>query len=212
MTPGTPTRLGSKIAGGVSQSAPASPVSAPIKHVLAAGRRGEEVTIPVLGRMWIELPGARQWQEIEAAIRREMRRLEIGDLTSGDITVAAAHQAELAMRVLAVAARDPDDHAKPFGTLEEWGELDNDLISIAWHAWGDVRDRLDPVSMPLTDEDMIAIGVAVKKKDGPSLRTYGVAKLSRWLVTTADLQSTSQAPSSPSLDLPSEHSESPTPS
>lgn len=159
------------------------------------------MVIPLLGRVWIELPGARAWQEIEAAIRREMTRLGVGEIT---VPNAAQWEAERALRVLAVAARDPDNHAIPFGSLEEWGELDNDVIIAAWHAFADVRDRLDPVALELDVEDMIAIGVAVKKKDASLLRTFGVVKLSAWLATTGGLPSSSPTPSSPNSDSPSD--------
>lgn len=163
----------------------------------------------MFGRVWIELVGGRQWQEIEAAVAAELRRLERGEIGSGDIAIAAAAEAELAMRVLAASFRDPDDHAVAFGTLEDWGSYcDNDLISLAWHAYGDVKERLDPVDTDLSEEDMIAIGVAVKKKDGPLLRSYGAVKLSRWLASTGGPQSISQQPSSPNSDSPSAKSES----
>lgn len=155
----------------------------------------------MLGRVWIELPGSREWQELEAAIRREMRRLEVGELA---LDTAAQYEAERALRVLAVAVRDPDRHEVAFGSLEEWGQLDNDLIIVSWHAFQDVRERLDPVATPLTPDEMIAIGVAVKKNDASLLRSFGVVKLSAWLASTGGPPSTSPTPSSPSSDSSSD--------
>jgi hypothetical protein len=190
------TKLGQKLAGG--GGAPASePSSTPLRGIVAAGKRGEEVVLPVLGRVWLELPGARQWQEIESEVRKEMRRLEVGDLHVG---TAAQHETELALRVLAVAVRDPDRRDQRFGTLEEWGELDNDIVSVAWHAFGDVRERLDPVSQPLSNDEMLAVSAAVKKKDATLLRTFGVVRLSAWLATTGEPPSTSPIPSSSSTE------------
>lgn len=179
-----------------------------MKRVLTAGRRGEEVVLPLLGRVWIELPGARAWQEIEAAVKKEMRRLEVGEL---GIETAAQYQAELAIRVCAEAVRDPDDHAIKFGTLEEWGGLDNDVISLVWHAFGDVRDRLDPVATSTSHEDMLAISIAVKKKDGPTLRRFGVVKLSAWLASMGSQLLIARTPSSSSSESPLERLESTTP-
>lgn len=179
-------------------ASPASPVSETrLRRTVIGGRRGELVDVPILGSVWLELPGARAWQEIEAAVRVEMRRLEFGDLS---LTNAAAYEVEMAIRVLTQAARDPDDHSQPYGTLEEWGGLDNDVINYAWHVFGDVRERLDPIACELTEDDAFAIQTAVKKKDGPRLRSYGVARLVAWLVTTADPPSTSPTPSSPSSE------------
>lgn len=163
--------------------------------------------LPLLGRVWIELPGARAWQEIEAATRKEMRRLEIGDL---NVETAAPYYTEQAIRVLAIAVRDPDAHEVAFGNLEEWGELDNDVISVAWHAFGDIRERLDPNHAELTADDVLAIELAVKKKDPALLRSFGVAKLSAWLASTVDPRSTSPTKSSPSGASPSDSSPPPT--
>lgn len=201
-----PTRLGGIVGNGVGKP---TPTPTTLGRILSTGQRGEEVTLPVLGRVWIELPGSREWQEIEAAARRELRRLEVDPES---IQGAPSYEAELALRVLSVAVRDPasDKRATAFGTLEEWGKLDNDIVNVAWHAFGDVRQRLDPIAVLLDETDSAGIAVAVKKKDGPSLRAFGTVKLAAWLCATGALQSSSPSPSSPSTDSPSDSSGSPT--
>jgi hypothetical protein len=199
----SPTRLGSKLAGGANVASPASSVSTKLSRQVTAGRRGEEVAIPVLGRAFMELPGAVTWTELEAANRARMLEL-FGALA---IENAAQYELDFARRVLAVAARDPDDRALPFGTLEEWGALDVDVINLAWQVFGDVRERLDPLSRELSAEEGIAIQSAIKKKDALLLRTYGVVKLSIWLATTDALQSILLVPSSPNSGSPSGISE-----
>lgn len=194
------SRLRKTLAGAAQPVQTSAP--APMRRVLAGGRRGEEVVLPVLGRVWIELPGARAWQEMEAAVRREMRRLEVGEL---GIETAAQYEAERALRVLAMSVRDADHHDVAFGSLEDWGELaDNDVIIPAWHAFEDVRERLDPVTTELSAEDAIAIGVAVKKNDPSLLRAFGVVKLSAWLASMGSLLLSAATPSSPSSASPSE--------
>lgn len=205
-----PTTLLGKRLSSSTNAGEASPEATPASRVSAlrravAGRRGEEVTLPVLGRVFLELPGALAWQEIEAAVFRRLRELEAPDGIAG----AAMREAELALRVLAASAKDPDDHAAPFGSLEEWGDLDNDLIGAAWHAFGDVRERLDPVAEDIGADDMVAIAFAVKKKDPVLLRTFGVVKLSRWLASMADQLSTSPTPSSPNTASDSDSTNTP---
>ncbi len=198
----TQTRLASKLAGVAAQATPAPSQSTRLgKRATLTGARGEDVVLPELGRVYFELPGARCWQEVEAAVAAEMHRLGRGDLTLAN---AASYEVETALRVLAISAREPDDHSQAIGTLEQWGGLDNDVINIAWHAFGDVRERLDPISLEPSSDDMFAIAAAVKKKDARLLRTFGCVKLSAWLATTEEPQSTSPIPSSPSMDSPSE--------
>ncbi len=186
------TLLGSKLAGAAHMATPASPVSAPLSKILAAGRRGELVTLPHLGRAWIELPGAIAWEEIQITARRELAAAEL------ELTVATAELLEmkLARHTLARAVRSPDDHAAPFGTLEEWGELDPDVINTCWQTFGDVRERLDPLSASLTDDELVTIELALKKKDGPLLRSFGIGKLSRYMLSMADRPPILQTPSS----------------
>lgn len=189
-----PTRLG-KIAA--APTAAASSVSArPSRLSAVNGRRGEEVDLPVVGRVWLELPGAIRWSELEAAAHKATR--ELGHTEA--IPYAYAYEAQVAVRALADATRELDDHDVKVGTLEEWGGLDNAVINACWHAFGDVRERLDPVAAPLSADDTHAIAAAVKKNDAASLRAFGVVKLSVWLASTDVPPSTSPRPSSPSSD------------
>jgi hypothetical protein len=160
--------------------------------VLAAGRRGELVVLPHLGQAWIELPGALAWEETQIAARRELAAVEL-ELTVG---TAELLEMKLARHTLARSVRDPNDHAIPFGTLEEWGELDPDVINSTWQAFGDVRERLDPLSTPLSPADISMIDHANKKKDATLLRSFGIGKLSHYMLSTADRPPTSPLPSS----------------
>jgi hypothetical protein len=171
------------------------------------GRRGELVTLQWFGPMYIELVGNVEFTAIEAATAQRMHEQGFGPLSTMS---APQYSAEQARRVLTVAARDPNDRKLPFGSAEQWGELDTDLLSIAWQGYGDVRERLDPMSVPLTEAEAIAIQSAVKKKDAAYLRTFGVVRLSAWLASTGGQLSTSPTPSSPSSESLSEPCESST--
>lgn len=172
-------------------AAPASPVSRPLSKVIAAGRRGELVTLPHLGRAWIELPGAVAWETAQIDARRELAAAEL-ELNMG---TAELFEMKLARMTLSRAVRDPDAHAEAFGTLDEWGELDADIINACWQTFGDVRERLDPMAIALTEPELVAIDLAFKKKDARLLRSFGIAKLSLYMLVLAERQSSSPTPS-----------------
>lgn len=190
------TRLGQVINAG--KPVASGPPRTPLGLQLANGRRGEDVDIPGIGPARIEILGARDSQAIESEVYRAMTNHGI------DHTLVTADRFELerAYRTLARAVRDPADQSKAFGTADEWGEIDNDVIVAAWQAYGDVRERLDPMATPLTDNDRLSIEVAVKKKDARLLRTFGAVKLSAWLASTDGLPSISQTPNSASSESP----------
>lgn len=169
-----------------------------LDRLLANGRRGEVVDIPGLGTVRLELLGATAAQEVEAAVLKAMHGR---DVAFGAIT-AGAFEIERAVRTLAESAIDPADRT-PLGDAAKWGQVDEATIAAAWQAYDDVRTRLDPMSLPLSVDDTVAISSAVKKKDALQLRTYGAVKLSAWLASTAGQLAISPPPSSSSSESPS---------
>lgn len=199
------TPLGRKLAGEAPRAA-----GSKLSHKLAAGRRGEHVTLPFLGTVRIELIGTRESQEVEGEVYRTLA--ELGIPQNG--MTGERFELERAVRTLARAVRDADDPAHPpFGSVEDWLRLDADLIVPAWHAYGDVRERLDPFERALDEDETILMNAALKKKDPTLWRSFGIAKLSAWLTSmgdrlsiSPDLKSSSGEPSSDTSD-----SGSPTP-
>lgn len=156
----------------------------------AAGTRGEFTTLPLLGRVWIELAAHDALNEIEGETFATMKAL---DLAPSGFTGLAYDRERLA-RTLARAVRDPDDpkHEKPFGSVDEWMKLDEDLIVACANCYADSRARLDPVGEDtLTAEDMQGIAAALQKKSAMGLRFFGVAKLALYMLTTASPPATS---------------------
>lgn len=165
-----------------------------------AGRRGEDVEIQGLGPVRIELLGMRETQEVESDTYQSMKHhgLEIDGVT------AERYELERATRALARAVRDPADRTRAFGTLAEWEQLDNTLINAAWLAYGDVRERLDPLSVPATEAERTAIELAVKKNDAILLRSFGVVRLAGFMLSSAAPPSISPDPNSSSSASSSE--------
>lgn len=198
------TLLGNRIAANAAPSTTPPPVPATkLERRLAEGQRGRERTIPWFGKVYIELVGSVRWKEIWAAVRLEMT----GDALQLDSVNAEQYEVSRARRVLALAFRDPDDHAKPFGMPEQWEGLDPDLINTGWNEYGDVRDMLNPMEAKIDDDDRLIITSAVKKKDEILLRSFGARTLARWLVTTDGLLSTSREQRSTSTEESSESSD-----
>lgn len=163
----------------------------------AGAPRGEYAEIPMIGRVWVQLAAHYEVNEIESETWLAMQSLKLEAIRIHALTFEAAK----AVRTLAITIRDPDDptHATPFGTLSDWEALDVDLIAAAWHTYLDCRHRLAPLEVAeLSDEDRQAILVAISKKNATALRSYGVAKLSRYLLTTEPPPSTSTTPGSSS--------------
>lgn len=191
------TPLSKALAGGPPQ-APALSVSesALRRRFAGAGRRGEDVDFPALGRARVELVGARRGQEIEGEVLKEMTRLGF----TYDITTVEKWELERAIRTLAEGVRDPDDHALAFGTLSEWEAVDSLVIASCWTMYGDVAERLDPMAAQITMEQGLQIERAVKKNDAMRLRSFGVAKLSAWLASMGSRLSISPLPNSSSSE------------
>lgn len=177
----------------------------PLARWRSAGARGEYVELPGIGRAFVRLVGHAESAQVESAVIAEMARLGIPFTPMWTNSINLERWA----RQLAIAVRDPDDHAKQFGTTEEWMGVDDDLLIAAGNIYQDIRQRLDPVSDLLSDDDAKELVEAFKKKDGMSFMAAGVQRLSLWLLSTDALQLSSPTPkSSPgesdleSLDLP----------
>lgn len=115
-------------------------------------------------------------------------------------------ESERAARFLAEAVLDPEeakaDRFVPIGDLADWRSLDDDVIGDCWRIYADVRAAHDPIAQPLTVEEVQAIEEIIKKKEeSPALRLrilrlFGVRRLSSYLLTLADPQSSLVTPSS----------------
>lgn len=135
-----------------------------------------------LGRVFVDLIGMRAAQEIEGACVMACEALRIAPDSS---SYTLAFEAEKALRWLALAIRDPDDTAKPFGTLADWERVDPDTITAAWHQYSDVREELQPDVIAVTPAMRATIEGAIVKKNATLLRSFGTHILSSYLLSTA---------------------------
>ncbi len=196
----TTTKLGAIQKAGEPSGAPPTRLS----KFLASGSRGENVTLPLLGPAWIELAGHETTTRVESETFDAMARLAL----EPNMLNALTYDAERARRTLADVVREQDDHAKVFGTVAEWGRVDPDIIAACWNIYADVRYRLDPVGAELTKEDETGIRAFLEKKNAMGLRSYGVAKLALFMLTSASPPENSQTLSSSSSPLSEDSSTS----
>lgn len=191
------TKLGQASAG-ASKEAPASRLAEAISK---GARVGRDVELPRLGRAYCELVGARSAGAIDIAAMRAVQaqaEKEGLDVVADPTTLTMLIENERAVRSLAVAMRDPDDHSKQFGTAEEWGALDVRLVSACWEKYGDVEQEFDPFVATLTPEAKQMIDAALAKKNSMLLRSLGTATLVIYMLSMAEQQQISPTPKSES--------------
>lgn len=175
--------MAARMAGAKSAPGPAAPSETMLGRARAATPRGELVDLPIMGRVWIELPGEMIVDEIEGAVWKAMADLglpltPVNALTYGSRRIALT---------LAWAVRHPDRHDERAGSSSEWTDLDIDMLSACGQAYTDVRERLSPLSSGiLTQEQLDTIRFGIEKKNPMLLQSVGVVALSSWLLSTAD--------------------------
>ncbi len=87
--------------------------------------------------------------------------------------------------IMARAVRDPESPDNAFGTLEEWGNLDDQQLGYCEQQYAELRLRLDPFSVELAPLELEAITEAAKKKDEIRLFNFGASRLVAYVIATA---------------------------
>lgn len=150
-----------------------------LSRARSATPRGEHVTMPMLGRVWVELAGEMVVDEIEGEVHREMGKLGLAPTVMNGMS----YDSRRAALTLAWAVRDPDAHETKAGTVDQWLAMDLEMIAACNAVYTDVRERLNPMAFPLSSEEYDQIRLAHEKKNSAMLRTFGVVSLSSYLAT-----------------------------
>ena len=105
---------------------------------------------------------------------------------------------EFAVRILAVAVRDPARPERALEPLESWRDCDDDQIEALWSRYQDLEAELDPLggSVTLSTEDQLAIEGAAKKGDAALLMSFGSQKLALFVTTSVARPASSATPTS----------------
>lgn len=94
---------------------------------------------------------------------------------------------EIALRMLAVAVRNPRDVSMPLASLDEWREIDDDQADSLWLTYRDFAERVDPVGQrELSDAEFDAIDRVAKKKDLDTTIAFGSRKLALYAMRSAE--------------------------
>lgn len=176
------TILAAKNAAAAAAAQAAKP-SSRIAQARAQAPRGEIVTMPLIGRVWVELVGEAAQDEIDGKTAAIMRAEGLELIPLNGRAIERCRNALM----LAWAVRNPDNHAEKFDTDEAWRSLDADLVTACALIYDDVRYRLSPVAMgALTKEQVDDIRRDIEKKNATGLASAGVVALSLYLLSTAD--------------------------
>lgn len=97
--------------------------------------------------------------------------------------------AEVAVRTLAIAVRDPDEIDKPLDDVDTWRELvDDDQIAALWEQYKALAAKHDPLgetgAMLLSEDEITQLTNALKKKDVDLLIGFGSRKLASFMLTS----------------------------
>ena len=185
----TPTKLASAIAAQM-QVAPKTGAASRLQTALAGRRVFKPVTVRVhlveLAAVMTVVGSERSLDiEGEVAVAMEKRGLEQNVLNQGKFEL------ELAWRTLAEAVLDSEDNPAPIGTAAHWGQLAPEVVGDLWTQYAELRAEYDPSTTELTKEEADGIRDAIVKKNEPQLRYFGARRLSRYLLTLADLPASS---------------------
>jgi hypothetical protein len=181
------TKLGDAIHKGAA--AGKSPVTR-LEAALAGKRPFKPVRVLVHGvphEAVMTVIGSERSLDIEGEVARAMdkRGLEQNVLTQGKFEL------EFAWRTLAEAVLDSEQNPVPFGTAEQWGRLVPEVVGDLWIQYAELRAEHDPQVAELTEDEVRGIRDAVAKKNAPALRYFGASRLSRFLLSSADLLASS---------------------
>lgn len=163
---------------------------------LVGARVHVDVTIPrsgVRGRMRLISRAEKFAVEAETRGALEGAGFPVDASAFGALGAGDQWQYERAVRILAIAVRDPANEALALAPLDDWRGLDDDQIAALWQDYQDLEARLDPLGselVALTDAEVAAFVAAAKKKDVAILMSYGSRKLASFIATSADPPST----------------------
>jgi hypothetical protein len=176
------TIVAAKNAAAAAAAQAVRPVSR-LAQARAQAPRGEIVTMPLIGRVWVELVGEAAQDEIDGSV---VAILKTEGLDLIPLNARAIERCRNAL-MLAWAVRSADNKDEKFDSAEAWRTLDADMITACALVYEDVRYRLSPVAMgALTKEQFDEIRLAIEKKNATQLASAGVVALSLYLLSTAD--------------------------
>lgn len=170
-------------------------------------QNGAPSPAPTPGRFAAEVLGARVFVEVtvpRTSVRGSMRLLtraearlirvqarrfveaEIGVTGPAAEAMIELHE-EIATRTVAIAVRDPANRDIELADLSSWEACDDDQISQLFERYQDLEAELDPIgTSSVTEEEVLAIREAAKKKDEILLRSYGSRRLARFAITSVE--------------------------
>lgn len=153
-----------------------------------------EITVPVTNdRAWLRIIGSFQEIEVAAEVEQHMAERKL------DRTPFTGEQWEKAYLAFTLARAVREGEAitsPPYGSPEDWGQLDIQDLYKVMRQYADMRANIDPELEELTEEEVEQIWEAAEKKSGTFLRSCGVKNLAAFILTLESRPASSHRPSS----------------
>lgn len=108
-------------------------------------------------------------------------------------------QYELIARTLAIAVRNPRDEARALASVDDWRDCDDDQLAALYQEYKDHATRIDPLgagAAQLTEEQVVFLRAAAKKKDSDLLISFGSRRLASFICISDDPPASSATPTS----------------
>jgi hypothetical protein len=188
--------------GGDVESAKADNTAAQVRAERLASAMGTRVHVPVtIPRTQVSGSMRLLSRSEQLAVKTEaiLALKKIPDVMWMAGVAREDFNAELAIRTLAIAVRDPVDPKLALDDVQAWRDLlDDEQIGAVYHQYEDLRVQLDPLgeAVALTEEEFRAIEAAVKKKDASLLMRFGLRKLALFATTLGEPPASSPTPTS----------------
>ncbi|MBA2718933.1 MAG: hypothetical protein H0U52_06800 [Chloroflexi bacterium] len=139
-------------------------------------------------------------EEFEAKSEARTAMLDAGYPLGGEsreFGTAEQWLVEVAVRMVAVAVREPTNPERALASIDDWRDCDDNQILALWSEYCDLAARLDPVgSNKLTDQELDGIIASAKKKDVDLLMAFGSRRLALFAITSASPPASSETPTS----------------
>jgi hypothetical protein len=169
------------------------------QSLIIASRVAFPFTIPIIGiACRMRLVSRSEALQITIAARAAMidAGMSIDAVGMASIGTLSEYRSEEICRIMAVAVLHKTKD-EPIASLDEWRECSDEQLAICWRAYNDISAVADPLANGevLQADEFTLLDAAAKKKDLPTLISYGSRSLAIYAATLASQASMSPIPS-----------------
>lgn len=165
--------------------------AAALAEAVLGARVFVDVVVPgtdIAGKM--RILARNESRRVASESRRELMKagFPVDGTALGAFAAVEEWNAEVAVRTLAVAVREPSDTDRALADLDDWNELTDEQIGVLWQRYEDLRIEVDPIgegAPGLSETELIALRDAAKKGERALLMSFGSRKLALFAIASA---------------------------